>query len=75
MRNLQNSVSAAEENGEGSKTTQPPKLKDLQHQPMLSDDEDLVNLHDDFGDFETAEPKPSSDVFEQVSVLFCRRII
>ncbi|KAL5259295.1 hypothetical protein ACHWQZ_G009660 [Mnemiopsis leidyi] len=63
------SEQAAEENGEGSKTTQPPKLKDLQHQPMLSDDEDLVNLHDDFGDFETAEPKPSSDVFEQTETL------
>ena len=63
---LRATVSAAEENGEGSKSTQPPKLKDLQHQSALSDDEDLVNLHDDFGDFETAEPKTSNDVFEQV---------
>ena len=63
--------SATEENGEASKgsddVTQPPKLKDLQHQSNLSDDEDLVNLHDDFGDFESAEPKPSENVFEQVN--------
>lgn len=65
---------ALEENGEDSKTSddaaQPPKLKDLQHQSNFSDDdEELVNLHDDFGDFETAEPKPSDNVFEQTETL------
>ena len=71
MFDYKSTISALEENGEESKTSdntaQPPKLKDLQHQSNLSDDdEELVNLHDDFGDFETAEPKPSDNVFEQV---------
>lgn len=68
-----NSAPSDAENGEdeetqsNDKSDEPPKLKDLQRR--LSEDEDLVNLHDDFGDFEAADPAPSS-VFEQVKCVW-----